>query len=180
MYQEDVFYFTKGGNYMEFKAIYKKFSIPITRLAKKSRSYSNFIDEKDIAQEMIIHLWEEWRSGRFKNKTDSYVLNNLWFYSQNYLRKKKEKVVLVSLYEPVGRKGTPLENIILDNSPSFIEVLENKIFIQKIKNNGLTKREEEVFSLRLEGYRLREIGERLGISHVRVFKIQESIRKKWI
>lgn len=38
---------------------------------------------------------------------------------------------------------------------------------------------KEIFNLRLEGYKLREIGERLDISYVRIFKIQEGIRKKY-
>ncbi len=163
---------------MEFEAIYKKFSVPITRLAKKSRSYSNFINEEDIAQEMFIHLWQEHRNGKFQDKTDSYIIQSLWFCSKNYLRKKKDRGFFVSLDEPVNGEEITLKDIIPDHSPSFTETLENKMFIQRVIGNGLTEREKEVFNLCLEGYNLREIGERLGISHVRVFKIQKNIREK--
>jgi len=163
---------------MNFEAIYKKFSIPIAKLAKKSRSYSNFIDEKDIAQEMLLHLWQECRSGKFQDKTDSYIIQSLWFCSRNYLRKKRDRGSFVSLDESVNGEGITLKDIIPDDSPPFTEELENKMFIQRVRNNGLTKREKEVFTLCLEGYNLRSIGKRLGISHVRVFKIRRNLREK--
>ncbi len=163
---------------MNFEAIYKKFSIPITRLAKKSGSCSKYIDEKDIAQEMFIHLWQECKNGKFQDKTDSYIIQSLWFCSRNYLRKKRDGGFFVSLDDPVNGEETILKDIIPDNSPPFTERLENKMFVRGMINNGLTKREKEVFSLCLEGYNLRGIGEKLGISHVRVFKIQKNIRKK--
>lgn len=166
---------------MEFEAVYKKFSVPISRLAKKSRSYSNFINEEDISQEMFIHLWEGYRNGKFQDKTDSYIIQSLWFCAKNYLRKKMNRGIFLSLDEPVNEEGIALRDIIPDQSPSFTDTLENELFIQSIRDNGLSKQEKEVFNLCLEGYNLRAIGEKLGISHVRVFKIKESVRRKiWL
>lgn len=173
---ERIFLFIGGT--MEFEAIYKKFSVPITRLAKKCRSYSNFINEEDVSQEMFIHLWQEHRDGKLQDKTDSYIIQSLWFCSKNYLRKKKDRGFFVSLDEPVNGEDVTLKDIIPDHSPSFTETLENEMFIQRIRDNGLSKREKDVFNLCLEGCNLREIGERLSISHVRVFKIRKSIREK--
>ena len=47
-------------------------------------------------------------------------------------------------------------------------------------NNGLTPREKEVFILALEGLTVREIGDRLGVSHVRVVKLRANIKEKCI
>lgn len=166
---------------MEFEAIYKKFSVPIIKLAKKCRSYSNSINEEDMAQEMCIHLWQEHINGKLQDKTDSYIIQSLWFCAKNYLRKKRDRGILVSLDEPVHGEDIFLRDIIPDQSQSFTKTLENEMFIQRIRNNGLSKREKEVFNLCLEGCNLREIGVRLGISHVRVFKIKESVRRKiWL
>ena len=57
--------------------------------------------------------------------------------------------------------------------------LDRKITISDIKNNGFTKREKEVFSLLLEGYTVREAGDRLGISHVMVVKLKKNLIRKW-
>ena len=52
------------------------------------------------------------------------------------------------------------------------------MLIEEILNDGLTRREKEVFCLALEGLTTREIGSRLGISHVRVVKLKGKIRDK--
>ena len=164
---------------MEFETIYNKFSVIINKLAKKSRGYSNFVNEEDISQEMRIHLWEEYENGNISDKTDSYIIQGLWFCSKNYLRKKIDRGVLVSLDEPVDDNGATLKDIVPDNSSSFIEKMESKMLIQELRGNaGLTEREKEVLDLCLDGYDLREIGKKIGVSYVRVFKIKKNILKK--
>ena len=163
---------------MKYEMIHKKFSGPIAMIARKNKVYSTYIDEKDISQEMRLHLWEEWKNGALENKTDSYIIQNLWFHSKNYIRKNREKRKTVSLYEEAGDDNCVLENIIPNNLPPVDEIVENNILIQKIKNNGLTDKEKEILHLRLEGYNLREIGKRAGMSHVRVYKVLSLIIRK--
>jgi DNA-binding CsgD family transcriptional regulator len=45
-------------------------------------------------------------------------------------------------------------------------------------NNGFSKREKDVFGLLLEGYTVREAGEKLGISHVMVVKLKNRLINK--
>jgi RNA polymerase sigma factor (sigma-70 family) len=163
---------------MDFEEAYKKFSVPITRLAKKNKGYFNFVSEEDITQEMFIHLWHEYQNGKFQDKTDSYIVQSLWFCSKNYIRKKVRKKLFLSLDDPVDGGEATLKDIIPDHSPSPTDTLENKMLIQEMMNNGLTKREKEVLGLCLEGCNLREIGKRLAISHVMAFKIRGSIQRK--
>jgi len=49
--------------------------------------------------------------------------------------------------------------------------------IDKLKEY-LNQREQEVFHLQIQEYTTREIGQRLGVSHVRVVRIQQHIRAK--
>jgi RNA polymerase sigma factor (sigma-70 family) len=163
---------------MDFEPAYKKFLVPITKLAKKSRRYTGFINEEDIAQEMLIHLWREYQNGEFQDKTDSYIIQSLWFCSKNYIRKKIGKRLFLSLDDPIDGEEVTLKDIIPDHSSSPAEILESKMSIQRMTNSGLTKREEEVLNLCLEGCNLREIGKRLAISHVMVFKIRGKIQRK--
>lgn len=163
---------------MEFEAVYKKFYLHIIRLVRKAGNYAGLLNEEDMIQEMSIHLWHGYKDGKFQDKTDSYVIQSLWFCLKNCRRKKMNRKLSVSLDEPVTDEGLTLKDIVPDPSPLFTETLENEMFIEKIRNNGLTKREKEVFNYCLQGYNLREIGRKLGISHVGVFKIRESMRRK--
>ncbi|MFA6321097.1 MAG: sigma-70 family RNA polymerase sigma factor [Candidatus Omnitrophota bacterium] len=163
---------------MDFDPAYKKFLVPITKLAKKSRGYASFIDEEDLTQEMLIHLWREYQNGKFQDKTDSYIIQSLWFCSKNYIRKKIGKRLFLSLDNPLDGEEITLKDSISDNSPTPTEILESKMFVQRMADSGLTKREEDVLNLCLEGCNLREIGKRLGISHVMVFKIRKKIQRK--
>ena len=163
---------------MDFEEIYDKFSVPITRLARKSRGYSNFINEEDVTQEMLIHLWQEYQNGKFQDKTDSYIIQSLWFCSKNYIRKKAKKRSFLSLDDQIDGEGVSLKDTIKDHSPSPAETVENKILIQEMMDSGLAEREKEVLYLSLEGCNLREIGKTLEISHVMAFKIRESIQRK--
>jgi len=65
-----------------------------------------------------------------------------------------------------------------ETAASCSGLIYSKMLIEKINNNGLTKREKEVFNLGLEGLTTREIGGRLGISHVMVVKLKGKIRDK--
>lgn len=164
---------------MEFEEVYYRFYPLLVRQAQHYRNCLESVDCDDIVQEMLVHLWNGWKDGRWEGKTESYILQSLWFHSQNYLRRERKKVHLVSLDEPVGGEGTVLKDNIPETLPPLTEIVENKMLIQQIKSDGLTSREKEVFNLYLEEFNLREIGEKLGISHVRVFKIRENIRRKW-
>jgi RNA polymerase sigma factor (sigma-70 family) len=140
---------------------------------------ARFIDEDDLIQVMSLHLWEKWKEDDLEGKTDSFILKGCWFQLKNYLRTVNGKAEVISLDELINSEGTTLRRTVPDNSRSLDELVDGKMLVEKIRANGLTEREREVFNLYLEGYNLREIGEKLEISSARVAKVQENIRQKW-
>ena len=67
-----------------------------------------------------------------------------------------------------------LEDIFL---PASKEERSVDLLVQDVEN-VLNKREKKVLFLSLEGLTKREIGKRLGVSHVMVMKIEKGLRTK--
>ncbi len=163
-----------------FEDIIKRVSPVLKRITYKLNGHFTFFDEEDLFQEALVHLWQDFKDGKIEDKTDSYILQGCYFHLKNYLRKTRDKVSFLSIDNFVDEDGTGLEEILsLEDKNSCFDYLENKMLIEAIQNNGLTSREKEVLSLCLDGLTTREIGQRLGISHVRVVKIKAKIKRKY-
>ncbi|MFH1096234.1 MAG: sigma-70 family RNA polymerase sigma factor [Candidatus Desantisbacteria bacterium] len=165
---------------MEFGELVKRFSPYLKRLSNKVVIPSRAIGQDDLYQEMLYHLWERWKQGEFEDKNDGYIRGSCYFHLKNYLRRYTEKVNLISLDEPFGESGTTIGDIIPDHAASFDVRVDDALFIQQMKAKELTRREKDVIELFTQGYTLRDIGKRLGISHVRVLKIRENISSKFV
>ena len=164
---------------MVFEELVQRISPKLKRITYKLNGHFSFFNEEDLYQEALIHLWQDFCLGKLDNKTNSYILQGCYFYLKNYIRKIRDKSNLVSLNSMTEEDGSNLEEILcLENQKSCLVDLENKILIQEIQNNGLTQREKEIFFLSLEGLTTREIGKKLGISHVMVIKIKKNLCKK--
>jgi len=164
---------------MVFEELVKRLSPKLKRITYKLNGHFSFFNDEDLYQEALIHLWQDFFAGKLNDKTDSYILQGCYFHLKNYIRKARDKANLVSLNAMIDEEGSNLEEILcLENPESCLVDLENKILIGQIQNNGLTQREKEIFCLSLEGLTIREIGKRLGISHVRVVKLQKRIQGK--
>ena len=135
-----------------------------------------WVDREDILSHILFSLWEKWKSGELEDKTTSYIMQNCWFAAQNYLRTRKDKIASLSLDEPVDDQGTPLIDFIEGNL-SFFQSLQLQHSMGKLEEK-LTSREKDVLELQKREYTTREIAKRLGISHVRVIRIQHNIRTK--
>jgi len=167
---------------MCFEDLIKKFSLKLKRITYKLNGHFAFFNHEDLYQEALLHLWLDFKQGKLTDKTDSYILQGCYFHLKNYLRKNKRKAILVSFDEVIhNEKGEELNlNMLLSlkNSDSTLNDIHAKILLEQINNNGLTEREKEIFNLTLEGLTSRSIGRKLGISHVRVVKLQKRIRGK--
>jgi RNA polymerase sigma factor (sigma-70 family) len=161
-----------------FQAFYEKYLPLLRKIARTSFMKPDYLEAEDLVQEMCLDLWQKWQTGRFEDKTDSYLVQSCRFYLKNYLRKVKGKKDLVSLEEPQDEEGNSLGEVIPDENSDLHRLTETQDLVSLVRNNGLTPREKEVFELYLTGLNTREIGRRLGVSHVRVVKLQSHIREK--
>jgi RNA polymerase sigma factor (sigma-70 family) len=164
---------------MSFEGLIRKLSPTLKRITRKLNGHYSYFDDEDLYQEALARLWIDFREGVLKDKTDSYILQGCYFHLKNHLRKVEERVCLVSLNAPAADEGFVLEEVLPDDRDSF-EQLEGRLQVEALKRAYLTARETEVLSLTLEGMTMREIGERVGISHVMVLKIRNRIRDKYV
>ncbi len=165
-----------------FEQLVKKVLPVLRRIAYRlSRQYREFTCD-DLLQEALIHLWKEFAERKLFDKTDSYILQGCYFCLKNYIRTASQRMKLVPLeYSAPGDDEPGQESVVempLKGSDSHREAVHCSLIIEAIRNNGLTSREKEVFLYALEGLTTREIGSRLGISHVRVVKLRQSLKEK--
>ena len=164
---------------MDFDTLLKKIS---PRLKWLTLSYNNRVrafDGDDLYQEMCISLWSKFKDGVPEGLNEAYIVKGCRFHILNCLRKNRDKVILVSLEAPINDDGGRLEDVLSDTKESLDRRIERDLTVEEIKNNGFTPREKQVFSLSLEGYTVREVGKKLGISHVMVVKFRQRIIRKW-
>ena len=164
---------------MDFKTLFQKVSPKLKAIAKNQYFFSPLIDKDDLYQEMCIHLWVNFSDGLPSGINEAYVIQGCRFYLLNYIRKNYPHVRIISLEEPLNEDGCTLKDILPDRKEPLRKSLDRKLTIIDIKNNGFTKREKQVFLLLLDGYTTREVGARLGISHVRVIKLKQNLIKRW-
>ena len=153
----------------------------LKKVSTKNR-FLGFIDKDDLFQEALINLWRRLKAGQFEDKTPSYIVRSCYFHIQNYIRTHKFQYNTVSLEEPVMVNDVDvfyLKDVIRDKAGDPLEQLDSRLIVESILNNGLAKREKEVFLLLYAGLNLREAAKRLGISHVRVLKIKQNICAKY-
>ena len=60
------------------------------------------------------------------------------------------------------------------------DYLESKIDVEAQEEKCLTDREKKILSLIMEGMSMREVGAKIGISHVMVLKIRNKIKEKYL
>lgn len=164
---------------MSFEELVKKISPTLKRITYKLNGHFSFLNDEDLYQEALLRLLVDFREGKLEDKTDSYILQGCYFHLKNYLRKARDKVSLVSMDTLVEEEGINLEEILpADNAEQIFESLESGILFERIQASGITEREEKILSLCIQGHTVREIGKRLGISHVRVIKLKSRIQDK--
>ena len=164
---------------MSFEILVKRISPTIKKIAHKLNGHYTFFNDEDLYQEALTHLWIDFRGGILGDKTDSYILQGCYYHLKNYIRKTQDNVVLVSLNNPVGENGMVVEDVLPVDGINPFEYLESRMEIETAEEKCLTQREKEILSYFLEGMSMREIGRKVGISHVMVLKIRNRIKDKY-
>ncbi len=165
---------------MDFEGVVRRLSPTLKRITKKLNGHHSFFDDDDLYQEALFHLWIAHNKGSIAGKTDSYILQGCYYHLKNHLRKVRDHGVSLSLQNPVGEDGTCLEDLLVSENIKTLDYIEGKMEVESLEEKCLSWREREVLSCFLEGMSMREIGGRLGISHVMVLKIKNRIRDKYI
>jgi RNA polymerase sigma factor (sigma-70 family) len=165
---------------MTYEGLLERISPKLKGITHRLNGCFTYFNEEDLYQEALLHLWQDFQAGKLADKTDSYILQGCYFHLKNYLRKVRTKVNIVSIETLVEGEDFDLGQVLSkDDSGSYSDSLDNKLFYEIIRNNGLTKREKDVLSFYAEGLTVRQIGLRLGISHVRVVKLMARIKDKY-
>ncbi|MBI3991279.1 MAG: sigma-70 family RNA polymerase sigma factor [Candidatus Omnitrophica bacterium] len=165
-----------------FEGLVKRISPTLKRITYRLNGHFSFFNDEDLFQEALIHLWVDFQENKLQDKTDSYILQGCHFHLKNYLRKVKPKIKTISLEllmnDEEDRNST--EALLLEGkgSQSDIDNLNNKLLVETIRNNGFDRREKDILSFYSQGLTTRAIGQRLGISHVRVIKLMHRIKDK--
>jgi RNA polymerase sigma factor (sigma-70 family) len=164
---------------MDFDETLKKLSPTIRRITWKLNGHFTFIDHDDLFQEALEHLWVAYNNGSLDNRTDSYILQGCYFHLKNYLRKTLDKAKLVSLQGLLESGGGSLEEL-FGYEDNHIEESANEASITDgAESKKLTVRERKVLKMSMDGLTTREIGSKLGISHVMVLKLRKNIKRRF-
>jgi RNA polymerase sigma factor (sigma-70 family) len=178
---KDIFIYREEG-YMEFNTLIKRISPKLKGIAYKLNGYVSFLSDEDFYQEAVCYLWNEFKRGRIDDKTDSYILQGCYFHLRNYIRTIKDKRVVTSLENIVGDEGerTLKETLFLadERSHDYFDRLNDHLIVDAIHNNGLTRREKLILTYYSSGLNMRQVGSRLGVSHVSIVKAMAVIREK--
>jgi len=166
---------------MDFEQLRQKLSPTIKRIAYRLNGHFRSFDHADLYQEAIIHLWSDFSRGKLSDKTDSYILQGCYFHLKNYIRKVNERSGMVSIEAALsGDSSATMEDVLGEywSCEDCRQELHNKLLAQSIRNNGFSPREKMLLEYFSQGLTTRDIGKRMGVSHVAVLKMMGKIRQK--
>ncbi len=165
---------------MEFASLVKRISPKLKGITYKLNGHFTFMNHDDLYQEAVLHLWSDFAQGRIQDKTDSYILQGCYFHLKNYIRTVSDKAGLVSLQALVDAEGIPLEERLpAGDHEDYVRYLSSKMIIDDVEAQGLGDREQQVLALSAQGLTVRQIGAKIGISHVRVIKLRSRLKERF-
>jgi len=103
----------------------------------------------------------------------AYLLQGCYHHLRNELRLRRNKAKELSVEDIENAGGRFVEDAVLVDPCSLEEQVEARQLLTAVRAAGLTNKEEIVLSLSLDGWTVREIGERLGVSHCPDCQAQE-------
>ena len=165
---------------MEYNELFLKLNPTIRRIAARLVRRSDVVlGADDLYQEACLYLWRTFETGTLRDKTDSYILQGCYFHLKNYLRTHGRRAVVYSLDAPLySDEGGLFSYEPPSPEPDCRDQLHARFLVEQLCNNGFTQREKDVLLLWRDALDTRQIGRRLGISHVRVVKLMAGIRRK--
>ncbi len=164
---------------MDFHNTLKRLSPKLRAITRRLNGKFTFFDEEDLYQEALLYLLQLNRRKALQDKTESFLLQGCYYHLKNYIRTvwKRTDACSLSLDNCIHEDGLSLEETFFKKEGSA--ALEFILRLREIKNR-LSEREKQVFSLTLEGFTTREIGQRMGTTHVVVIKLIRRIKERCI
>jgi len=163
---------------MDFKILLERITPALRHIARR-HLLRGFYSEEDLYQEMCLYLWQNYSQGLPIGINEAYVIKGCEFHIQNFLRKGRPKAKFSSLEQLISDRGQTLGDILEDKKSDFRSSIGDKVTVDEIRDIGLSKKEQSVFSCLLKGLTVREAAKELGISHVMVIKYKKKIKNKW-
>ena len=166
---------------MSFQELHKKLSPTIKRIAYRLNGHYRSFNHDDLYQEATVHLWSNFLKGKLSDKTDSYILQGCYFHLKNYIRKINERSNIVSIDAALSTNDEATVEDVLGqywSTPDCREDLHSKFLAQSIRDNGFNPKEKSLLDYFSQGLTTRDIGKRLGVSHVSVVKLMQKVRIK--
>ncbi|MDD4955090.1 MAG: sigma-70 family RNA polymerase sigma factor [Candidatus Omnitrophica bacterium] len=172
--------FILGVNMRQFEDLITKISPKLRAIARKLDGRYTSFDDDDLYQEALFSLWEKYNENKLSDKTDSYILQGCLFFLKNHIRK---------VYKKIDAKSVSLNAVINEDEGTLEDVLASRCIdpgagsfecslLLKDIYAKLSDQEKKVADLSINDTTVREIGKRLGISHVMVVKIRNRIKSK--
>ncbi|PIP19087.1 MAG: hypothetical protein COT38_00705 [Candidatus Omnitrophica bacterium CG08_land_8_20_14_0_20_41_16] len=166
---------------MSFEELNQRLSPTIKRIVYRLNGHYRSFDHDDLYQEATIHLWSNFLKGKLNDKTDSYILQGCYFHLKNYIRKINECSNIISVDTVLSNnEGATLEDALGEfwACDDCREDLHNKFLVQSIWSDGFNSKEIDLLDYFSQGLSTRDIGQRMGVSHVSVVKMMQKIRAK--
>jgi RNA polymerase sigma factor (sigma-70 family) len=166
---------------MSFEELHQKLSPTIKRIAYRLNGHYRSFSHEDLYQEATVHLWSNFLKGKLSDKTDSYILQGCYFHLKNYIRKVNERANVISIDATLSAHEESTVEDILGHQWACDDCrgeLHNKFLAQSIRNNGFNPQEKRLLDYFSQGLTTRDIGKRMGVSHVSVVKLMQKIRVK--
>lgn len=161
-----------------FDTLINRLSPTIRRISHRLNGHFTFFNDDDLCQEAMMHLWVAFQEGKLTGKNDSYILQGCYYHLKNHIRTTMDRAKLTSMDRPVDEEGTMLKDLIADPNGTRFENIEGSIISEEVIKNGLSDREITALGYLLDGFTTREIGQKMGVSHVSVIKIKNKIKDK--
>ena len=162
-----------------FDVLMQRISPMLQRITQKLNGHFTFMDHEDLFQEALLHLWTDFQDGLLNDKTDSYVLQGCYYHLKNYIRTVQDKAPLVSFGSIVDDEAVSLEEILEAGDVAVFDYVDGKMQVEALLESGLSPKERDVLGLSMERMTTREIGQRLGISHVAVVKFRNKLKVRY-
>jgi RNA polymerase sigma factor (sigma-70 family) len=164
---------------MSFDVLIKRISPTLRRITQKLNGHFTFMDHDDLFQEAMLHLWVDFQNDQLNDKTDSYLLQGCFYHLKNYIRKVQDSATLVSLSSVTDEEAVRLEEILEADDIAAFDYVDGKMQVEALLETDMSQRERDVLAYSMEGMTTREIGGKLGVSHVAVVKVRNRIKERW-